>query len=325
MTVPEKAMFLAWVNYHDRSAAFASQLGMPVHFISYGRRSRPLQLPWRYLRQSWQTIRLLLRHRPSVVLMQNPPILLPLLVYIYSRLRPTKYVIDSHTGAFLSPTWSWTLPVHRLVSRHAVTTIVTNRYLQSVVEGWGARASIIGYSPGEYPPGKPFPFPDGFNVVIISGFEWDEPLVEMFEAAAKMPDINFFVSGESSRADASLLRLKPANLTFTGYLPFEEYIGLLRGCHLIMDLTKVDHTLLMGGFEAVSLEVPLLTSDWQVLKDCFSLGTIHVPNTTDGIIQGLRQAQEKHVQLRGQMGELRKKLTDEWNAGLRQVQALLDA
>lgn len=75
------------------------------------------------------------------------------------------------------------------------------------------------------------------------------------------------------------------NCRLTGYLPYDRYVGLLRGVDVILDLTSQDHTLLMGAFEAVSLGTPLIVSDWPILRDYFSLGTVHVPNTVEGFVR----------------------------------------
>ena len=45
-----------------------------------------------------------------------------------------------------------------------------------------------------------------------------------------------------------------------------------------------------GGYEAVALGKPLVTSDWGLLRETFSRGTVHVRNEPAAIADGLRRA-----------------------------------
>jgi hypothetical protein len=50
-----------------------------------------------------------------------------------------------------------------------------------------------------------------------------------------------------------------------------------------------------GACEAVWLGVPIITSDWPLLKSQFSQGALHVQNTANSIRQAvLRLREEKH-------------------------------
>jgi len=97
------------------------------------------------------------------------------------------------------------------------------------------------------------------------------------------PEVSFYVTGNSAHIPQPLLLRKPENCKLTGYLSYERYVGLLREADAIMVLTVNDHTLLMGGFEACICRNPLIVSDWPVLRDYFSQGTVHVPNSIEGI------------------------------------------
>jgi hypothetical protein len=79
----------------------------------------------------------------------------------------------------------------------------------------------------------------------------------------------------------------------------------------------------MGGFEAVSLGTPLITSDWPILRDYFSLGTVHVPNTVEGICKGVRRAQSEHNALQRDILRLRALFQIEWEQKLEELQHLL--
>jgi len=307
-----KSTFIAWTRYHRRSELLAQHLGATLHFIYNGRLGKLWQTPVRYLVQARRTWRVLRQERPDVVFVQNPPIFCALVASLYARRYGARYVIDSHTGAFLSPKWRWSLGLHRMLSRRALTTIVHNRSQEKIVNRWGCRYCVLAFTPGDYPAGEHFSLDGQFNVAVISSFREDEPLDVVFEAAGLLPEVSFYVTGDYTRIATSLLAKKPDNCRLTGFLPYERYVGLLREVDAAMVLTTQDHTLLMGGFEAVSLGTPLIVSHWPLLRDFFSLGTVHVPNTVEGICEGVRRAQREQTVLQRGILILREQLRSEW-------------
>ena len=320
-----KSIALAWIAYHRRTEQLAQNLGAQVFFIRRGRRGNPLTAPLRYLRQAVDTWRVLRQQRPDLILVQNPPIFLTLEVFLYARRHGARYIIDSHTGAFIAPRWRWSLPLHRFLSRHAITTIVTNEPLQRLVNRWGAHAFILGFMSEEYRAGAAFPLHGAFNVAVVCAFDYDEPVGVIFEAAQRLPDVNFYVTGDATRAPAQLVAHKPDNLCLTGYLPEGQYISLLSNADMVMDLTLRDNTLLMGAFEAVSLGTPLIVSDWPALRSYFNKGTVHVPNTVEGVCIGIRQAQHEIAALRHGVLALRQSLEDESDRKVAELGGLIAA
>lgn len=315
----KKTSFIAWVRYDRRPDLLAERFGTKPHFVVVGRQGKLWQAPFRYPIQAWKTWRLLRRQRPDVVYVQNPPIVAVLVVYLYARLHGAQYIIDSHTSAFIAPRWRWALGLLQRLARGALTVIVHNQAQAEIVKQWGVPYVVIGFLAGDYPPGSPYPLhgagnghQEPFHVAVVSTYELDEPLDVVFEAARHMPDVRFYVTGDSRRITPELLALKPDNCHLTGFVPYDQYIGLLRQAGAIIDLTTRNHTLLMGGFEAVSLGTPLITSDWPILRQYFSRGTVHIPNSVDGVCQGVRYAQQHEEALRKEMAALKASLDAEW-------------
>jgi glycosyltransferase involved in cell wall biosynthesis len=148
-------------------------------------------------------------------------------------------------------------------------------------------------------------------------------MAELFGAAECLSDVDFYITGKPKSTIDSLLKKIPKNCHLTGYLPYDKYISLLRGADLVIDLTNRDHTLLLGGFEAVSLGKPLIVSAWPVLREYFVSGTVFVPNTVEGISQGVRQAQDNLAALKVDMLCLRDQLTMEWEEQYKRLTRLL--
>lgn len=316
--------FIVWARYHRRSELLAEHLRATIHYVYNGEMGQVLQAPVRYLAEGWQTWRILCRERPDVIFVQNPPIFAVVMVSFYARCYGARYVVDSHTGAFLSSRWRWSVGLHRLLSRRALTTIVHNDSQGRLVQRWGCPYCVIGFTPGGYPPGDPYPLSEKFNIAVICGFDADEPIEILFQAAGRLSEVSFYFTGDAKRLDPRLLRKKPSNICLTGYLSYDRYVGLLRGVDAIMDLVNNEHTMLMGAFEAVSLGVPLVVSDWPMLRNYFSLGTVYIPNTVDGICEGVRRMQDEHTNLRRDIVLLREKLDNEWTLKFTELRHLLN-
>ena len=73
-------------------------------------------------------------------------------------------------GGFLSPKWRWSVWLHRLLSKGALATIVHNTSQEKIVKEWGYRYLVIGFTPGNYPPGDDFALDGQFNVAVVSSF-----------------------------------------------------------------------------------------------------------------------------------------------------------
>ncbi len=317
-----KLSFIAWIKYSRRSELLAECFGTSMHHISYGSRNKKWLVPIRYLVQSLQTLIALFKERPRVVFVQNPPILILLPVGLYCFLFRAKFIIDSHTGAFTD--FKRTLWLHKLYSRFALVTIVHNRFQAEIVKEWNVPFTTLGFADNEYPKGSDYPVKDGFTVAFSCACAPDEPMLEVFGAAKMLPDVNFYITGDYTRLEKSVLDQKPENCQFTGFVSFDDYVGLLRKADAVMALTTRDETLLSGGFEAVSLERPFIVSDWTVLQEYFSMGSVYVDNKAAGIAAGVKQAMENQDQLEADMKRLRSKLNDEFEASSNHIKRLIN-
>ena len=330
-----KRIFIAWTPFNRRSELIAKHLEAEIHYIFSGRSGRILKSPFKYLSQGiWaftrypaqtlNTWRILREEQADIIIVQNPPIICALIVYLFTRRYKSQFVIDSHTGAFLSTKWRWSLGLHRILSSHAFFTIVHNKNQGDILKQWECPYFILGFTPGCYSQLLKLSLNEGFNIAMISSFEGDEPHDVVFNAAKLIPDVNIYVTGDYTRA-SHVVSAKPKNCHLTGYLTYDQYIGLLREVDIILVLTTVDHQLLSGGFEAVSLGKPLIVSNWPILKEYFNSGTVHVPNTGEGIYDGIRRAQGDLANLQNGIIILRDKLNDEWETTIKELHNLLES
>jgi glycosyltransferase involved in cell wall biosynthesis len=316
-----KLAVIAWAPYNRRSELLAKQLGADLHLIHYLRYRSPRYAPVKYPLQMVETWKILWQTRPDVVIAQNPPFLCGLMVYLYGQGQPVRYVLDWHSAAF-GRAWDWAASVQRFLARRAAVNIVTNEHWRSLIASWGAEAVILIDIPADFLTVQSYPVHGDFTVAMVSTFAPDEPLDVVMEAAAGLPDVQFYITGDKRRKPASFFEGIPSNVTFTGFIPDEEYIDLLRSVDAVMSLTTRDHTMQRGGCEAVWLGRPLIISDWPLLKETFHRGSIHVPNTAEGIRAGVLAARTRRDELAREMHQLqteRRQLWDDFARRFRQL------
>jgi len=306
-------LFLAWAppSHSGRSQLLGDKLGIEVLAVHYFR-LRSWLAPVKYVLQAARTWLELVKRRPRVIWVQDPPIFASLAVWAYCLLSRARFIIDSHTDALLASWWQWSIPLHRFLSRRAICTIVTNDYLREIVESWGATAFVLADVPTEFRY-RTYPLSNGFNIVMVSSFSYDEPLLRVFQVAQRLPEVQFYVTGNLKLANDSILGQASGNIHMTGFLPYEDYYGLIAAADAVMVLTTEDHTLQWGACEAISMGKPVITSDWPFLTAYFHKGTIHVDNSVEGIYQGVVRMQHDWARLSSEAIELRAERRLEWD------------
>jgi glycosyltransferase involved in cell wall biosynthesis len=322
MDTTDRWIFIAWAPHGRRSESLAKELGARLYFIHYFEFQNPLYAPAKYILQTIRTLQVLFLERPEVIFAQNPPFVCGLVVYLYCRVSGARFVLDHHSAAF-SRVWDWALPIQKFLAQHAVANMVTNQHWVDMIHSWGAPALIMGDPFLALSQGEAFPIEPGFNVAFISTFAPDEPLDVVLKAATQLPEVHFYVTGDTKRKPKSFLDSLPTNVTCTGFLPDSQYIGLLRAVNAIMVLTTRDHTLQLGGCEAVSLGKPLITSDWPCLRKFFAKGTVYAANSADSIRDGMRVMQKRHKDLEREMIIFRRDSRREWDTRFAQLKQLI--
>jgi glycosyltransferase involved in cell wall biosynthesis len=317
-TKPDKRIFISWVKHTTRSASFAQAFGAECHFIDAGFSLGLLK----YFARGWRTLRLIWSRRPAVVICMNPPYFLGLLAWVYCLFHEAQFVLDSHTAAFDSGKWTWMGPLHSFIIRRAVCTTVTNWDLAEQVERQGGRAVVLSDIPYRMPEGS-FQVEGDFSVCFVCNYAEDEPVLEVFAAAQELPDVRFYVSGDTKKASPEMLAKRPENVTLTGYLSNEEYAGMLRGVSAMLVLTTRDFTMQRGGSEAITVGKPLITSDWPVLHEIFSQGTVHVKNEAAAIKEGIKEVRQNRERYEQEILAMRGRREENWKRVEHELSELL--
>lgn len=277
---------ITWFE-HRRTRTLCARLGWEYLLLKTRRRGL-----LRYLLLAPRTVLQLAHRRPSVLVVQNPSLVLTALCVAIRPLFRFALVVDAHNEAvqpfvFKNAPMLW---LSRLCLRRADATIVTNDELATYVARYGGSPLVL---PDALPiPGKTGSATraaSGFDIVIIATFSPDEPIEEIFAAATKFGgEVRFLVTGDRDRLPRSSFRHVPSNVTFTGFLPETEYWGLLRRCDIVVDLTRMPNCLVCGAYEAVAVMKPMILTESAGARRWFGDAAIYIQNSSDAIEQALR-------------------------------------
>jgi glycosyltransferase involved in cell wall biosynthesis len=253
----------------------------------------------------------------------TPLAVLPALVYC--ELTGAKLAIDAHTGAFEGTPWAKIRGLQLFLSRHAEVTAVTNSHLQEIVEHGGGRTLIVPDIPTEQRAPKVRDFGPGFHALYVASYSADEPFEIVLEAARRSPDVTIWLTGRPKGKAKTLLETAPPNIKQLGFLSREEYLGALAGAQVVLALTTRDHTMQRAAYEAAYLGVPVIVSDWQILRQNFDRGSLWVNNTAEDLVRCLAEARARHSTLVAGALELKASKLERWQRTRERVISMLEA
>lgn len=303
-------LVLAWARAQGRTSGLAEALQLEAHFVA-DRIEAPGSAPLRWALSAWRTWRLLRARRPSAVLLTLPPYPAVLVCLLFRRLHRTRLVLDLHSGVFQEPRWRWALRPTLAAARAADGCLVTNDELAEELRRAGVGHVLVVDDP-PLPPAADLPRGGG-GVVVPSGGSTDEPLEEVARAAALL-DVPVTLTGSGAPLPG---------VRRTGWLDDEAYLRAVAGADVVMCLTTREQTMQRGGYEALALGRPLVTSDTRVLREWFEGAAVHVAPRADAIAAGVREALARGPELERAMAALRERRRSAWAGQAEAVRHLL--
>jgi hypothetical protein len=280
-------LFVSWIDYHGRSAALAAQLQLTPVFVQSRFRNTAL----RYIDMFLGTIRLIRRAQPGTVVVMLPP-LPALLAVLLAAPRRARILADLHTGVFLNDRWRWALrPTLFSLRRHAA--IVTNDELVAWCNKAGVRAFPL-HDPLAAPL-KSGPQCAQEQILVPLSYANDEPIEALLEAVRDAPELTFVLTG---RAPADVRVKAPVNVRFSGYVPQSDYTRMVREARAVIALTNRNLTMQRAGYEALELGVPVITSDFAVLRSFFEDAAMYTEPTVDALRETLQAFTGREAELR---------------------------
>lgn len=318
--------YISWAESCSRSDHTARELGGRSYMVyapAFG--SRASTIVFKYLVQWWETSRILNRERPETVFVMTPPLFAAFPAFWYAWRHGKQVALDAHTAAFVLPRWRRFQWLQRLMCRSAVTTLVSNEHLAGVVRDGGGHATLVPDVPVHFAVKEPLKRTDAFTVAAVCSFDYDEPVAAIFDAAARLPDVQFFVTGKPKNVAPEILAKLPPNVSLTGFISVDAYGGLLAGADAVLVLTTYDHTMLRGAYEAIYQGTPVIVSDWPILREAFPEGAAYVDNSAESIVGAIRRVRQDLNAFREGARQLRVRKLERWEATRRAIVARISA
>ena len=316
--------FIAWGAVSGRSREIADALGGEAHCLF------PPEATWRphpivrYLLCSLDTIRYVLSRRPRSLVVTNPPVVAGLVTLACGRIIGSPVVLDSHPGAFGAQGDAVSArlqAVNRWLVRHADGSIVASAPWVDQVQAWGGEAVELHEAPGFDAPARTVRRNGPLRVLCVGRLAPDEPFEEMIRAAALVPDCTFLVTGHVERVP-QVRELAPPNLTFTGFLPSDQYEAALVDADIVMTLTTEPSSIMRAAYEAVYARRPLIVTDWPLGCEVFPYA-VHVHNDTESIAEGVRRARDEFDALVAMTEQARAVQLSRWSMQIPQLRRML--
>ncbi len=248
--------------------------------------------PVRWLHNGVRLVALLLRRRPRLVLVTNPPIWPALICWAWLRLVRGTLVLDSHPGGFGRQgdavgkrVQGW----HRRLVARAACVLVTTPELAEVVQSWGGTPLVFHEAPltWEVPPARRSDQP--LSVLYIGNFNADEPLDVVMEAARDATCWRVRVTGDPSKAPEGMT-IGPVSpsIEFLGWLPQDQYVEEMADSDVVCVLTTEPTSVMRAAVEAVHAVRPLVVSDTDATRAAFPLA-VHVSNDAAALRRAIEE------------------------------------
>jgi len=310
-----RGLFVSWAPFSRRTESLAQEFALDLRFVTTPWPKRPLLTPVKYPWQTAATVRLLGGACPEELWVMDPPSPLVAIVGAAARRRGARLVVDMHTVAFYAREWRVLRSLELPFLRRATAVLVTNDSLAMQVLAWGARPFVLP-DPLPAPPDELEVPVENDLVTVVATYSKDEPLELLPEVARRLPHTRFVVTGKP-HGDLSGW---PRNLRPTGFLDEAAYWGQLRRSAAVMVLTTRPDTLLSGGYEALVVGRPLVTSAHDVLKAYFGDAAVYAGDSGESLTAAVDTALSSGPALTERLEALRVRRASEWAhaaAGLR--------
>ncbi len=316
--------FGIWITWEKqrRNYGISKALGFKLYEFNYDDHSKI----GRYILSIYQTIRVILKQRPKIVVAQNPSIILALLSVFLNKFIRYKLLIDSHnSGLFpMEGKNSFFMKLSLYIQNQTPLTIVTNEKLKRIVKNNGGNAFVL---PDRIPDIPNIPTPQKHNIrkiTCICTYGEDEPYLEIIKAAKLLSDdiMISFTGKYNNKVDNDMV---PDNVELLGYISDEDYWILLNSSDLIVDLTLRENCLVCGAYEGIALNKPMVISNTNALKTYFFKGCTYVDPDYVSIASGIDKALMNLDRLKNEISELKEELNRNWMTNLHFLKKKIDS
>jgi glycosyltransferase involved in cell wall biosynthesis len=137
---------------------------------------------------------------------------------------------------------------------------------------------------------------------MINRFASDDDYLTVIETAKISHEMNFFISGNYTKAN-DLPKNLPSNVVLTGYLLHGEFMKLMYRSAAVLAFTKRPDTVLWSVREMLALRKPFVTTDSEVMRHYFSEVALFANSEPDDIKEQMNVAIKKTKEIAQKMEE----------------------
>lgn len=309
----QKTLWVAWEKDASiRSRILAKEMKADYYtFTAFEGRKYFASI--RYIVAVIQTLLILLKMKPIILVVQNPSIVLCFLSSITKKLFGYKLIVDLHTQ-YIHPGKVRKFIMNYMnkysLNRCDIIVVTNDNYKNDIKDITDKTIYVL--------PDKIPHFDYEFNrltlkgksnVLFICTFSEDEPWEEVLEASRLLGnDFCIYISGKPKIKEMNI----PENIILTGYVPNEQYQNLLRSVDVVLVLTVEDNCMVCGAYEAVAAEKALILSDKRVLREYFNRGVVFTENKSNSIAEAIKYAVERQNVLHEEILEIKSIRSMEW-------------
>jgi glycosyltransferase involved in cell wall biosynthesis len=320
-------LWISW-NHSRRTKSLAEELRVPL--FEYVNEKNTFI---RHLFSSIVTIHILIRKKPLIIYIQYSYLLL-LILYGYKKLRRkyVKVICDCHTKALrkkIDNIFKKPFSVLKRISfKAADISLISNEQLAPEIKKFCNRYFILHDPiPKLIYENKKIKTKKLINYCVYSNsYQSDEPYDEVIKASKKLDaKVKILCTGRIPKKLHFLKKQPYDNIFFTDYIQDYEYYRLIANAQCILSLSKDEATLLCAGYEALSVNIPLVTSDTKTLREYFHDSVIFTKNWSDDIAKNVELCLKNKKNIKKKMQLLRKSKTDEINLQLTNLKNSVDS
>lgn len=277
----KKRLFVAWTQISRRSEMLSKRV--EAKYINYGRSDKNTIIRIINLLNNFiKTYSLFKKNKPDIIFTFQSHPFISLCAVLYKRNYPCVVIPDLHSAAYLDHYKKPLKRIIRYVFNSADLLLIHNKeakdYLITILPNLDSKLFVL-----EDPlPSLSFEIEKNFDIsgkltgVLISRFSEDENIDLFLKRIENANGFHFFITGNYKKAGITEDKTEGANYKLTGFLNDSDYWNLLNRADFIIVITSREYTLLSGGYEALALEKPIITSKTDTLRSYYGNSVIYV-------------------------------------------------
>ena len=290
-STPSRLLLIAWAPFSPTLIEVGSLVGGRVVFLNalFGKK---LAAPLRYAFLALRTLSVLSREKPRVVVAQNPPIFLPLLLVLARRFYRFRLIVDHHAvwsmktlrqpflsqgiavlesfvskkaDSNMSPNYNWT---RELQARGATDAFTYHDFIpksQATTSGRKEQWATLPLSLFR------------FLIIAAHGGHPQELLEEEVAAVGGFEGYLLVITGKREKLGQRMARLNPpSNVVYPGYIDNAHYEALKRNADVALSLSTELNTVPHAIHEYLAYGVPTIVLKDSLLRSLFDGAIVEI-------------------------------------------------